>query len=66
MTFSFQVMGGPKNRFFKFGSFYVFWRENGRGAKISALGPSFREILRFKVVILLRAFCVGLGELSQC
>ena len=66
VTFGFQVIGGPKNRFFKLLSFYVFWRENGRGAKISALGPSVREILRFKVVILLRAFCVGLGELSEC
>ena len=59
MTFGFQVMGGPKNRFFKLLSFYVFWRENGRGAKISALGPSVRKISLFKPPIRLRAFYTG-------
>ena len=32
--------------------------KNGLGEKNSALGPSVREIWRFKVIILLRAFCV--------
>ena len=32
--------------------------KNGLGEKNSALGPSVREIWRFKVIILLSAFCV--------